>query len=145
MADVTVILHRASEKGYIKFEAPEDANSRMALYSVLKACKDKNNDYVKVTIGRPRKPRTTGPGSQNNHVWGHATQIATETGNEVDDVMDAAKERALKRGYPYHVNKLTGKVKPYGTEELDTEQCGMLIEELHMIAAEMGITLIEAD
>ena len=115
------------------------------IINLLATCRDKHSDFVCVTLAVPRKPRTTGKGSQNNHVWGHATQIATETGNEVDDVMDAAKERALKRGYPYHVNKITGKIKPYGTEELDTEQCGMLIDELHMIAGEMGITLVEAE
>jgi hypothetical protein len=141
---VTIVLHRHFQKGLISFDLPEKMYQPQII-NLLTTCRDKHNDYVCVTLATPRKPRTTGPGSQNNHVWGHATQIATETGNEVDDVMDAAKERALKRGYPYHVNKITGKIKPYGTEELDTVQCGMLIDELHMIAGEMGITLIEAE
>ena len=144
MADVTLILHRATEKGFIKFEAPDDPQERAEVYTVLKKCMDKNNDYVKVTIGQPRKPRSTGPESQNNHIWGHATQIANETGNEVKDVLDAAKERALKRGYPSHINPLTKKVVIAGVEDLDTEQAGMLIEELHLIAAEYNIILKEA-
>ena len=142
---VQYVLQLADVAGRIAFVPPADSGAREAIKRELRKCRDKHHDYVLLTLQPPKRPRTTGPGSQNNHVWGHATQIATETGNEVDDVMDAAKERALKRGYPYHVNKLTGKVKPYGTEELDTEQCGMLIDELHMIAGEMGITLIEAD
>jgi hypothetical protein len=41
------------------------------------------------------------------------------------------------------INPLTKKVVIAGVEDLDTEQAGMLIEELHLIAAEYNIILIE--
>lgn len=143
MKQVTLTLHRETEKGRIVFTAPSDSYDCELLRNILRTCQVKHNDFVKVTFDTPKKPRTTGKDSQNSHIWGHASQIAQETGNDLTDVMDCAKERAIKRGYPYHVNNLNGKIKPYGVEELDTVQAGYLIEELHQIAGEMEIYLKE--
>lgn len=96
---------------------------------------------LRVSISRPSRPRTIGQGSQNAHINGHCQQIAQETGNEFADVKTAAKFNAIKRGYPFRT--IAGQVVPFSESELNTEQAAMLIEELHQIAAEMGITLHE--
>jgi hypothetical protein len=97
--------------------------------------------YFQVELRKPGKPRTTGQGSQSHHINGHVAQIAQETGNDFDDVKNAAKHMALSRGYPYHT--IAGQVVPYSETELNTEQAGHLIEALHQIAAELGIQLRE--
>ena len=61
----------------------------------------------------------------------------------MQDVEDAVKERAMKRGYPYKVNLLTGKVKPASMTTINTVEAGCLIEELYQIASEMDIRLDE--
>lgn len=75
--------------------------------------------------------------------WAHIQQISEETGNEVSDVEDYVKLRAVKRGYPYHINKLTGEIKPESMTKINTVEASYLIDELHMIAAEMEIELYE--
>lgn len=89
-----------------------------------------------------RKPRSTGHKSQNNHAHGHAQQIAEYTGHEVGEVMEFAKLRATKRGYPVDIWQ-GGVVVPWSQARIDTEQAAYLIDELHQIAAELDVELIE--
>lgn len=88
------------------------------------------------------KPRSTGPHSQNHHLNGHVAQIAEETGDDFRDVKDDIKERAIKRGYPFRTTKL-GRVRPKHEPDTTMEECAMLIEEAHAVAAFLGITLRE--
>lgn len=99
-------------------------------------------EYCIVKIARPRQRRTTGDLSQNHHINGHVSQIAEETGNDFDDVKQEAKLRAIKRGYPFDTLP-NGWIIPKSETEIDTIQAGFLIEELHQIAAELGIYLRE--
>ena len=62
--------------------------------------KDKYNGFMTLTLDKPYKSRTTGKGSQNNLFYALVTDICHETGNDIEDVKDALKERAIKRGYP---------------------------------------------
>jgi hypothetical protein len=67
------------------------------------------------------------------------TAICNETGNDMEDVKDALKERAIKRGYPYAVNPINNRIKPYSTTKIDTVQMSYLIEETIQLCAELGI------
>jgi len=96
--------------------------------------------YVK--LGKPRKPRSTGEGSQNAHLNGHVQQIAAETGDEFDDVKMEIKRRAIKRGYPFHTDSF-GNVVPQSEADASTEECAMLIEEAHDVAGFLNIRLKE--
>jgi hypothetical protein len=96
-----------------------------------------------VKFSKPHKPRSTGPRSQNSHAWGHCTQIARELGMEVYEVEYIAKVRAIKRGYP--VSTQLGMMIPKSQADIDTVECGYLIEEYHQIAAENGIVLTETE
>jgi len=94
-----------------------------------------------ISIKAYRKPRTTGPKSQNSHAWGHIQQIAEYTGHEVTEVEMWAKIRAVKRGYPF--DTMGGVVVPWSQSRLDSGQCAHLIDELHQIADELDLILRE--
>ena len=74
---------------------------RASLKDLVQLCDDKYGGFVRLELSPPYRARTTGLNSQNNLIWKLITIIAKETGNELSDVEDAVKERAIKRGYPY--------------------------------------------
>jgi hypothetical protein len=122
----------------LSFQIPKDLRQRFA--DEIK----KGKGFYHVRISIPRRGRTTGEGSQNHHINGHVAQIAEETGNDFQDVKDGAKLRAIKRGYPYDTLP-NGWIVPKSESDLDTVQAGYLTEELHQIAAELGINLRESE
>lgn len=100
-------------------------------------------EFVLVKIAKPRAKRSTGAQSQNHHIWGHVKQIAEYTGHDPIDVHIEAKERAIKRGYPCDILP-NGWGTPKSESEINTVEAGYLIEELHQIAAELGVILDES-
>ena len=94
-----------------------------------------------VNIEAYRKPRTTGPRSQCNHINGHVQQISEESGHDFSEIKWLAKMRAIKRGYPY--DTVLGDVVPWSEARLNTDQAAHLIDELHAIADELGLILRE--
>ena len=99
------------------------------------------NGYMTVTLDKPYKSRTTGEGSQNNLFYALVTEICKETGNDLEDVKDAVKERAIKRGYPYKINPINNQIKPFSTTKINTVEMGYLIDEAKQLCAELGIVL----
>ena len=139
---VTVVLHREYVKEHIAFAVPADEVAREAIKRELAKCRDKHNDYVLVTIASPKKPRTTGDGSQNHHLNGHIMQICAETGNDYDAVKNAVKMIAVEQmGYPY--TDFHGVITPKSESESSTDECAKLIEAAHILAADLGIVLKE--
>lgn len=139
---VQLTLKRVFNKGHLCFELPGDPGTLSRLRDLLTLCKNKNNDFVSVTLARPRKPRTTGDGSQNHHLNGHIMQICQETGNDYETVKNAVKMIAVENlGYPYA--ELHGTITPRPESESSTEECAKLIEAAHLLAAELEIILQE--
>jgi hypothetical protein len=97
-----------------------------------------------VDMYKPRRPRTTGDKSQNHHLNGHIQGICVETGNSFEAVKMAVKLRAVEMGYPFQTLP-NGAIDPQSEAASSTEECAILIESAHMIAAEWGIALIESD
>ena len=116
-----------------------DWGVRAMLQGLTELCDKKYGSYIRIELSPPYRARTTGENSQNNLIWKLITLIAKETGNELEDVEAGAKERAIKRGYPYHINKITGKPMPASMRTITTVQAGYLIDELYAIAAEYEI------
>lgn len=142
MGGVTFTLKRVFNKGYLQFELPAGIEAREALKELLTACRDKNNDYVTVNLSRPRKPRTTGPGSQNHHLNGHIMQLCQETGNDYDTIKYCVKMTAVEQlGFPY--TEVAGHIIPKAERETSTEECAKLIEAAHIMAANLGLILRE--
>ncbi len=101
-------------------------------------------DYWNVKIGWPRKPRTTGWLSQNHHFRGHCRDIMGQTGNSMTAVATALKEHAVEFfGYPE--DEVFGKMKPRSEADLDTVECGVLIDATHHFATEWIYWLKESD
>lgn len=137
---VSVVLHREFIKGHIAFAVPADEVAREAIKRELTKCRDKHSDYVLVTIQPPKKPRTTGDGSQNHMLNGNIMQICNETGNDYDTVKLAVKMIAVEQlGYPYKT--IAGNVIPLRERESSTIECSKLIEASFMLAADLGIIL----
>ena len=103
--------------------------------------KKEYNGYMTITLDKPYKSRTTGPGSQNNLFYALVTEICKETGNDLEDVKDAVKERAIKRGYPYKINPINNQIKPFSTTQVNTVEMGYLIDEAIQLCAELGIVI----
>lgn len=144
MAGVTVTMKRIDQRGLIAFEVPREPELQEALRKVLRLCRDKNNDYVAVTLARPYSPRTTGPKSQNHHVNGHIMQICEETGNDYETIKYCVKMIAVEQmGYPFKT--IAGHVVPKPEHLCNTEECGKLIEASHILAAQIGIILREVN
>jgi len=89
------------------------------------------------------KGRSTGWKSQNHHVNGHIQQIAVETGNDFDTVKFYCKTEAISAGFPFDM--LNDIVVPWSEARIDTLQASILIDTIHRLAAEYGISLKEED
>lgn len=139
---VKFVLRRVFYKGHLAFALPDNDGAREAIGRELARCRDKHNDYVLVTLQPPKRPRTTGDGSQNHHLNGHIMQICGETGNDYDTVKNAVKQIAVENmGYPFR--EIAGRIVPFGERESSTDECAKLIEAAHVLAADLGIILQE--
>ena len=139
---VQYVLKRVTIAGRIAFEPPVDAGASENIKHELRKCRDKYGDYVLVTMQPPKRPRTTGKGSQNHHLNGHIMQICNETQNSYNAVKDEIKRIATEEmGYPYE--EINGHIHPIGESESSTDECALLIEAAHVLAADLGIIVQE--
>ena len=116
------------------------ASVKAELLHLWEGAKENYNGYLAVNLKKPYKSRSTGKGSQNNLFYALVTEICKETGNDIEDIKDYLKEKACaRRSYPYEVNKMTGRIRPYSTTKVDTVQMAGLIEEAYQLCAELGI------
>lgn len=139
---VQYVLRRVDIAGRIAFEPPADSGAQEAIKRELRKCRDKHHDYVLLTLQPPKRPRTTGEGSQNHHLNGHIMQICNETGNSYNAVKDEIKRIAVENmGYPYEL--VNGHIHPQGESECSTDECAKLIEAAHVLAADLCIILQE--
>lgn len=112
------------------------------LLHLWEGAKKDYNGYLAADLKKPYKSRSTGKGSQNNLFYALVTEICKETGNDIEDIKDYLKEKACaRRSYPYEVNKMTGRIRPYSTTKVDTVQMAGLIEEAIQLCAELGIVI----
>ena len=96
-----------------------------------------------ITLKEPEKRRTTGRGSQNNHIHGHVAQMARETGDgDVERMLFVFKKMAIGRGYPFWVDD-DGNQIPRSLTKVTAKQAGCLIDTIHQEADELGIRLKE--
>lgn len=142
---------KTQEQGCIKFIVSEEFHDMLrGLFRYQEIIRRAQSDYYYLKIDTPRKPRTTGEKSQNHHINGHCQQIAMETGQPFEDVKKRAKQIGIAMGYPILTDEKGNAVLDFwgeaqGIHEYDcsTEEAGILIEALHLLAAELDIILIE--
>ena len=139
---VQYVLQLADVSGRVAFIPPTDPGARANIKRELTKCREKNNGYVLITLQPPKRPRTTGPESQNHHLNGHIMQICAETGNDYETVKAAVKTLAVEAmGYPYKT--IGGQIVPQRERDASTDECAKLIEAAHVLAADLGIILQE--
>lgn len=146
MSSCDIVLKRVFQKGYICFELPTDSALIANLRDVLKLCKDKHNDFVRVILKPPYKKRTI---KQNSLVHVYFQQIANYTGEDLESVKAYCKQKAVARGYPVKtdsagnpiISKLTGNMIPISSANCNTQELSYLIEEALQLGAELGIVL----
>lgn len=88
--------------------------------------------------------------SQNAHLNGHVQQISDVTGQDFNDVKKYVKQQAVKKGYPvkqddsgFPMVDLWGDSLPISEADCTPEQCSLLIDEVHILASELGVVLKE--
>lgn len=112
---------------------------------------DDAGKQVHFLIEAEKKRRSVGYKSQNHHLNGHIQQIAMCTGQPFDDIKKYVKQMAIDMGYPMlmrfgqPVRDLWGNVQGISEADSTTDQCALLIEATHRLAAELGIILQEED
>jgi hypothetical protein len=117
---------------------------RDAARSVVNKCILSHSGFCRISLERPAKPKSTGPGSLNNHAWGHATQIAAGL-KQGDDPRDVLYDACIATAeYPSRMN-VFGVIHAQSWSEATTVQAAAVIETLHRWAAEFGIPLMEGD
>lgn len=89
-----------------------------------------------------KRPRTTGRHSQSARLNGFVQQIAQDTGESFDTIKYHVKVEAIARGYPYTTSRW-GETVPQSEAKASVEECGLLIEQVQQLAAELGIVLRE--
>lgn len=99
------------------------------------------NGYMTITLDKPYKSRTTGEGSQNNLFWKLVEYISNENGEEPKIVERDLKVKAIAKGYPYHVSKITGQPEPESMTTINTVEMSYLIDTAYEVCAFLGIVL----
>lgn len=122
----------------------------LKIASVKKYC---NKDRNVFDILPFYQKRSTGVKSQNNHIWGHCKQIASETGWDYRQIEYEARCRAMNDGMRQKVHKETGEPiydinrhpVPIDSKDMTMKEASKVLEFIHLMAAEAMITLIEGD
>jgi len=111
------------------------------LLHLWQGAKEKYNGYLTLTLDKPYKARTTGKGSQNNLIWELIQIICDETGEEPKEIERELKIKAIAKGYPYHISKLTGQPAPESMTKINTVEMSYLIDTAYEVIAFLGIVL----
>lgn len=122
-------------------------------FKITEVTKFCNKDKNVLDILPYFQKRSIGKKSQNNHIWGHAKQIASEQGLDYRALEYEARCRAISRGLRQEKNPKTDEPAldlhsmpvPIPLAKVDMHEANMIIEELHMIAGFLEIALIEGD
>ena len=122
------------------FNFPSQAVKSEMLH-LYEGAKEKYSSYMTIDINKPYKSRTTGEGSQNNLFWKLVDYIIKETGEDAKETENALKLKAISKGYPYHINKITGQPVPESMTKVNTVEMSYLIDTAYEVIAFLGIVI----
>ena len=110
---------------------------------VVEKCIQKHNGFCRISLDRPSKPRTFGPGSQSAHLHGHLKQLAIHFGYDLAEMKLIMKDCVPE--WPVEERKFgkTVKLRPVSEATVSTVVESAGIEWCHRIAAEEGLVLVE--
>lgn len=132
-----------------KYSIEPPAGVSQAFRALLMYAHEKRGGFISATYELPKRPRSTGKGSQSAHFHGHVQTIAMSTGQPADEVKKYLKQKAVDRGYPMLRDSLGPILDMWGLyqgiseADASVEDEKHLIEAAHQLAAELNIVLIE--
>ena len=121
------------------------------LHTILDRATKKHGGFITVTIGTPKRPRSTGHRSQNSKVWGMVADLTRQfnefatTDVEPDHLYEAFKRMAVAEGYPTRFNLIDGIEEPESQSRVSVEQDQILIRVIKRFADENNLYLTEYD
>jgi len=123
---------------------------KQALIKLQERAEKKHGGYVTVTIGTPKRARSTGPRSQNSKVWGMVQDIYDQFDShgietDVNRIYEAMKRMAVSEGYPTRFNPIDGIEEPESQSRVSVEQDNILIRVIQRFADENNFYLTEYD
>jgi hypothetical protein len=147
MIDATLHLQRTYDRSSVTFEV--NFGIREIFWKFIDQAGLKTNDYFRLRIDRPFRPRTTGPRSQSARFRGHcedlAEQLADEHGAPIytpREIAEAMKRMTVPNGYPTHMS-VDGIEEPNSEASLSVEQEAMLLKTQQLYADTHGFWLTE--
>lgn len=116
---------------------------RDAALRVVEKCIQHHSGFCRISLDRPSKPRTFGPGSQSAHLHGHLKQLAIHFGYDLAEMKLIMKDCVPE--WPVEERKFgkTVKLRPVSEATVSTVVESAGIEWCHRIAAEEGLVLVE--
>lgn len=144
--ETTIYVKRDFLKGKLCFTLPEDEAIQTRIAEVLSKCRDEHNDNVVLTISTPKNKRTL---KQNSLFHVYCQKVHEYTGQGIDSIKMYCKQQATERGYPVVRDELgeilidiaTEKPLPISSRDATTSDLSLLIDEIQLLAADLGIPL----
>lgn len=137
MFEFTARIEEASAK---LFAVKTPAGMGPALEEIARKCAA---GYISLRLAPPRRPRTTGPRSQNSGFHGWCEDISVQTGIDAGRVKEALKRIAVKDGYPPTYNPVDDAVEPKPTHEATIEEMNIVMKVTQRFADEHSLWLTE--
>lgn len=107
-------------------------------------------EYLRVSVSKPGKSRSTGPKSQCNWINSAIQYLAKATGDDFDRVKMRCKMRAVSMGWPFYTESFRrddGVIVEFTLPESEAvsrmDQASILIEAIKIEAAECLVLLPE--
>jgi len=134
----------------IGFRYPPEFEAAVIL--LLEQARQRKISQLAVTLGLPRRPRSTGARSQNHHFRGHCADIAAQliapdtegARYNPEEIADAMKRMAVAEGYPSKLGA-DGIEVPESEALASVEQETVLINVCHRFADIHSFWLTEYD
>lgn len=100
-------------------------------------------------ISLPKRPRSKGPRSQNNRIWGNCQDIADQISNEeeeytAEEIKAAMQRMSVEEGYPTKLS-LDGREVPKPTRYATVEEANTLLNVIQRYADQYELYLTEYD
>lgn len=136
-----VVLKAELKDNKLIFDLPSDV-TRIPIIKLVADVNKNNAGYMTLDLKKPYKSRSK---NQNSMIWAMIQQIAESIGEDIEEVERLAKMKAITKGYPYHLSKITKKPIPESMTKITTEEAGYMIESLQEMASFCGVILQDVE
>jgi hypothetical protein len=140
-------LVRTGDGRQLVFERPKESHNEV--WDFLNTTGKRTNDFFRLRIDRPFRPRKTGPRSASNRVHGHCADLAEQLTDEArgvrytaEQVKAAMKRMAVAEGWPTYLD-LDGTEQPMSEADASVEQETVLNRVIQRFADQHGFWLTE--